>query len=268
MRIVTYAMVGGLMLAGTSPVFAQDGETATATADATEGADSAAATDEAVSEDSGSGQSYAGAETRFPIRRGLFAEGDFGVFMTFGGRNTNNPALPARTASNMQPYLGIMTGYDLYNDEVMNLAAGLKLALMLNGSAGRVTAAEAANPVAGDPLTKANDYEVWQIGVGGAFDYLLTDRLGVSFKLDGGLAILNASPFEAANQVGGDGQDALQFPNAGKSTMGGIVSVGGGVTYATLLTGFTVGLDVRFSAILASSFIPALSITAPIKYNF
>ncbi len=267
MRIVTYAMVGGLMLAGTSPVFAQDGETATETAAATEGAGEAGA-DDAVSDDSGSGQSYAGVEARFPIRRGLFAEGDFGVFMTIGGRNTNNPALPSRGASNMQPYVGIMTGYDLYSDDVMNFAAGLKFALMLNGSAGRVSDAEAANPSAGNPLTKANDYEVWQIGVGGAFDYLLTDRFGLSLKMDGGLAILNASPFEAANVPGGDAQDALQFPNAGKSTIGGIVSAGVGVTYATLLTGFTVGIDVRFSAILADELIPALSITAPIKYNF
>lgn len=271
MRIVTLAMVGTLLLAGNRPAFAQDDEADTDAATdvaATEGGDGAEAEDEAEPAAEGSGQSYAAAEARFPIRRGFFAEGDFGVFMTFGGRNTNNPALPSRGVSNMQPYLGVMAGYDLMSDDVMNIAAGLKIAVLLNGSAGRVTAAEAVSAANGDPTTQANDYEVWEIGVGGAFDYLLTDRLGLSFKLDGGLAILNASPFEAANVVGGDSNDALQFPNAGKSTMGGIVSAGAGVTYATLLTGFSVGLDVRFSAILSSSFIPALSATIPIKYNF
>ncbi len=273
MRIVTLAMVGGLLLAGNSSAFAQDGEDGAdaAAATATEGeaaADGEAAEGEAAKE--GSGQSYAGTEARFPIRRGFFAEGDFGVFMTIGGRNTNNPALPGRGISNMQPYLGVMAGYDLMSDEVMNIAAGLKIAVLLNGSAGRVTADEAVNMPNGDPGTQPNDYEVWQIGVGGAFDYLLTDRLGLSFKLDGGLAILNANPFQPANTLGGGAAGALdpRFADAGKATMGGIVSVGAGVSYATLLTGFTVGLDLRFSAILSSSMIPALSATIPIKYNF
>ena len=282
MRILTVAVVGGLLLAGTDPVFAQedDGEPSgelEATGAAAAG-EAAAADGAAKAEDKGSGQAYANAEQRVPIRRGLFTEGDFGVFMTIGGRNTNNEALPSRGTSNIQPYVGVMVGYDLVSTETMNFAAGFKGALMLNGGAGRVTASDINNsgnptfPCAGqgdDLCTKSNDFEVWQVGVGGALDYLLTDRLGLAFKLDGGLALLNPSPFEAANQVDGTSEDAVAaYSDAGKVAIGGIFSVSAGVSYATLLTGFTVGVDLRFTGVVGGGFIPALSATVPIKYNF
>jgi hypothetical protein len=285
MRILTVAMVGGLLLAGTNPAFAQDeDEDMPAGPEATSAPAGAGAAQDGDGEEGakaapkGSGQAYANAEQRFPIRRGFFAEGDFGIFMTLGGRNTNNEALPSRGTSNVQPYLGVLVGYDLVTTDTINFAAGFKGALMLNGGAGRVTGADINNsgnpefPCAGDGddlCTKSNDYEVWQVGVGGALDYLLTDRLGLAFKLDGGLALLNPSPFEAANQVGGDSDDAVaNYPNAGKVAIGGIFSVSAGVSYATLLTGFTVGVDVRFSGVVGGGFIPALSATVPIKYNF
>lgn len=285
MRFVTVAVVGGLLLTGSNPVFAQDDEDEAVGAVETAGAEGAAneGGEEGASQPAagGSGQAYAVQEERFPIRRGLFAEGDFGVFFTLGGRNTNSQSgtLPSRGTSNIQPYVGILVGYDLVSTDTVNFAAGFKGALMLNGGAGRVTSAQVAN--SGDPNTPcrggtgddlctiSNDYEVWEVGVGGALDYLLTDRLGLAFKLDGGLALLNPSPFEPANEVGGDSASAAaNYANAGKVTMGGIFSASAGVSYATLLTGFTVGVDVRFSGVVGGGFIPALSVTVPIKYNF
>src|SRR5262245_30622529 len=59
---------------------------------------------------------------RFKIRRGLFAEGDLGLFLTFGGRNTNDPGLPSRSTSNVQPQLGLTVGYDLVHGETYNFS--------------------------------------------------------------------------------------------------------------------------------------------------
>lgn len=274
MRISGLALIGGLLLVA-APTYAQDegGDAATteasaegAAAEGTEETAEEAKTDEAKSSE-GSGQ-YVSSEQRFPIRRGFYTQGDFGIFVAFGGRNSNAPGIPSRSTSNLQPYIGLTVGYDLMSDEKINIAAGLKVGYMMNGGASRATANDVTGAV-GDPSTLSNDFEVWQVGVGGAFDYLLTDRLGLAFKLDGGLALLSPDPFEFANIVGGSPEDAVQrFPNAGKSAIGGLVGVSAGVSYATLLTGFTVGVDVRFNAIIAGSFIPALSATVPIKYNF
>jgi hypothetical protein len=211
------------------------------------------------------GASAKASEPRFDIRRGLHSEGDFGVFLTFGGTNTNNPALPSRATSNIQPYVGVMVGYDVLQGDNWNLALGGKFALLLNGGAGRVSNAEIADtsPGAPDPTTKSNDFAVYETGLAVHFGYLLTDRLALNVKADGGLAVLDPDPSLAAANYDGDPLD-----QAGGIGVGGIFGVGLGVEWFTLLNGFSVGATARYVGILADGLISGVSVTFPVKYNF
>jgi hypothetical protein len=205
--------------------------------------------------------SAAAVDAKFDIRRGLHTEGDFGIFLAFGGTNTNNPELPSRPTSNLQAALGLMVGYDVLQGDGWNLALGGKFGLLLNSGAGRVTDAEiAAGEV--DPTTKPNDFAAFQAGAAVHFGYLLTDRLALNVKADGGLAVLDPNPALAAST----GRDSL--PDAGAAGIGGFFGVGLGVEWFTLLNGFSVGATARFVGILADGMIPGITVTVPVKYNF
>lgn len=274
MRIVTLAMVGGLLLSGTSPVFAQDAETDAAATDGA-AADGATADGESASGDAaeaagGSGQSYSTEEGRFPVRRGLFVEADLGMFMSFGGRNTNDPTrtFPSKGVSNLQPQVGMFVGYDVFSNDSMNFAAGLKGGLLANGGAGQVASGDlmGAN---GDPSTFSNDFEMWELGLSGAADFYVHDRIAITGKLGGGLIIYNPSPFEAANVVGGDVDDAISgFPDAGKAAFGGFASVSIGAIINTRLPGFTFGIHNRFLFFFGGKFFMGYAPEFALKYNF
>lgn len=201
----------------------------------------------------------------FPIRRGFFAEGDFGVFFAFGGRNTNvERGTPApRATSNLEPTIGLTVGYDILSGSTLNLALGLRGAMFLNGGAGRVSAEDAMGVNGALPTTRSNDFSIYETGVAVQVDFYLSDRLSLATKLGGGLAILNPDPSVASATVRRD-----PIPGAGGAGLGGMGSAAFGVNYATLLTGFQVGLDIRFVAVFFDGIIPALSATVPIKYNF
>lgn len=201
---------------------------------------------------------------RFPIRRGFFAEGDFGIFLAFGGRNTNveQGVPPSRTTSNLEPTVGLTLGYDVASSPSFNLGLGVRGALLLNGGAGRVSEADALGGEE-DPSTRSNDFAIYEVGVAAHGDFYVTDRLSVSTKLDGGLAILNPDPSVASATRG-----RVPIEGAGGAGLGGMGSLAVGINYATLLTGFQVGLDIRFVAVFFDGLIPALSATVPIKYNF
>lgn len=194
----------------------------------------------------------ASADARFKIRRGFFAEGDLGVFLTFGGRNTNNPELPKRVTSNIQPQLGVTVGYDVAHGETYSFSLGLKLAMGLNGGAGRVSGTDP-----GDPTTKSNDYAVIQSGLQAALSILMTDRLALAFKLDGGAGIVDPDPTKTADD-----------PSAGSATFAPVLGGGAGLEYFTLLNDFSVGVTLRFEAILLDGMIPGATVTIPIKYTF
>lgn len=272
MRIVTLAMVGGLVLAGTSPSFAQDADgddtEAPATDGATDGEDAAAGDDSKAA--GGSGQSYSTEEGSFPVRRGLFVEADLGMFMSFGGRNTNDPnaTFPSKGVSNMQPAVGMFVGYDVFSNDSMNFAAGLKGGLLANGGAGQVSSADLANTAAADVGTRSNDFEMWELGLSGVGDFYLTDRIALTGKIGGGLIIYNPSPFEAANQVGGDPEDALLFPDAGKAAFGGYASVSIGAIINTRLPGFTFGIHNRLMMFFGGKFFLGIAPEFALKYNF
>ena len=270
----------GLLAFAPTSVFAQDeaGEEMTeeAETEAAEEAESAEAEagEEAEAEAPADGAADAtaapttAAVERFPIRRGLFAEADMGVDFAIGGRNTNRlvNGVPASAGtSNIEPYLGMMFGYDFFSNEKVNVAAGLKLALILNGGSGVVSSAEAAAGAVGQGAvsTIPSDFSIWQAGAGVNVDILFTDRLGLGIKLDGGMAVYEPDPRAPAESLSGD-----PLPDAGGPSIGGIFGLGAGVTYATLLPGFQVGLDVRFVAALINGLRPGNAITVPLKYNF
>ena len=114
-----YASILSTILAA-SPALAQEPETDSATTDPApmEAADAA------------------GSEP-FPIRRGLYAEADLGIFLTLFGRNTNKQELPSKATSNVQPYLGVTIGYDVLQKPTLTLGVGLKLAAGYSSGAGR-----------------------------------------------------------------------------------------------------------------------------------
>jgi hypothetical protein len=202
-------------------------------------------------------------EQPFLIRRGFFAETDLGVFFTFGGYNTNesttNPPFPKKTLSNVQPYLGVVFGYDLLHSPQYSLSAGLKLSAGYSGGAGRVSDAELqANDAVRTVATKSADFSVIEVGAALSFGYHVTDRVALTFKGDGGLAAVDPNPALAASEAG-----------AASAAFAPTFGVGAGVEYFTLLNDFSVGLDLRFAMVLVTNAtIPGASISVPVKYTF
>lgn len=211
----------------------------------------------------------------FQIRRGLHAELDLGVFFTFGGINTNSEnflaydppngnvaPLPTKGISNVQPLLAFFLGYDLAHTEKYSLAAGVRLGAAYSGGASRVKKDDvdqtAPNSDARKTLaTRANDFGVLTTGVGLSFGYLLSERIALTVKANGGLAIIGPDPAATA------GEDA-----GGSSAFSGAVGGGLGMEYFTLLNDFSVGLDAQFTMIFAAGGIPSLGLSIPVKYTF
>ena len=195
---------------------------------------------------------------QFPIRRGLFVTGDFGGYFSFGGINTNVPGFPDKTISNFQPMVGVNVGYDVLTNEQLNIAVALRGALSYNAGSGVVdrAVAQPTHPV---------DFDMYQVGVAAKFGFMLLDRLTLNAVIDGGLALVTPDPDAAPVLPGTDTPN----PNAGETAIGGMFGVGPGLEFHTLLPGFSVGLDLRFQGtFFGNAFVPGMSITAPLKYNF
>lgn len=206
------------------------------------------------------------ASTPLAVRRGVFVSGDFGIYFRFGGTNTNSPLrpLPTRPTSNIQPYYGIVAGYDLVDTPDFALSGGLRFAMLLNGGSGTATANDDPNV---DPNTYPNDYSVIQTGVAFKGSLRVADRVGLVFGLDGGLALLNPDPLAPA--ATGPGINGA-LPDSGGLGIGGIAGLSVGTELYTLLDGFTIGSNLRFTAIFAGAdFIPGLAIeVVNFKYTF
>jgi hypothetical protein len=191
----------------------------------------------------------------FTIKRGLFAEGDLGIYMSFGGVNTNRVDVPSKPVSNIQPYVGLTFGYDVFSTSSFALGIGVRLAMGLNGGAGR---ADPNVQPADDVNTSSNDFSLQEAGAAINVIVLLTDRLALSFKLDGGAGFLTPDPTLPAADV-----------NAGKYLFAPMFGGALGLELYTLLNDFSLGLQARFvGAIGGGEFIPGLSVTVPIKYTF
>ncbi|MFO0726783.1 MAG: adventurous gliding motility protein CglE [Myxococcota bacterium] len=249
MRFLSSCLISSLVLS--APAFAQD---APATQEPAASGEEGAKTAPAVPQQAAQGE---GEDRPFQIRRGLFAETDVGVYFTFGGTNTNDaPNFPKKSISNIEPYLGVFFGYDIVRGQKLTFAAGLKLAAGYSGGAGRVSATQLTD---GTPVGELPaDFGIMQLGAGISVSYLLSDRIAIVGKADGGMSAVLPNPLIPASVAG-----------AGGAAFGGIFGVGLGMEYFTLLNDFSVGLDVRFSmAMLSGASIPGLGITVPVKYTF
>ncbi len=204
----------------------------------------------------------------FEIRRGFFTEADLGVFFTLFGRNTNAVEFPTRAFSNVQPFLGITVGYDLFHGPSYNFAAGVKLAAGYSAGSGRASQQVVDSFPAIQVSQLSADYSVLQAGATIMGAYFLTDRIALTLKLDGGAGFVDPDPRLFAAEEG-----------AGSSVFAPVVGGGIGVEYFTLLNDFSVGLDLRGALVLLSGStkangvsvggpIPAMSISVPIKYTF
>lgn len=172
---------------------------------------------------------------KFEMQRGFFIGSDLGVFMTFGGA--------ARGVSNAQPYVGINIGYDFTSWFSWQLHAG------------RGFAADAAR-TANEDTRGLRDFSFTNFMTGPVVWIRVWERLAIELKLQGGVAILDPIPLDPAI-------------DAGVSVSGVEPVLGGGVAlkYLTLLTDFTLGLDVTFNYIIGVN-LPTLAISPTVRYTF
>ena len=242
MRLAYVSILSTVLAA--SPVYAQEAETEAATQDPAP-ADAAAAEADAV-------------EEAFPIRRGMYAEADLGIFLTLFGRNTNKIGIPSKATSNMQPYLGVTFGYDLIQKPKMTLGLGVRLGAGYSSGAGRVSDAELSQFSEPELMTRPNDYAIYEAGLAAALSFLVHERIALTVKAGGGLGAAYANPYTFAGEAG-----------SANAAIGAMFGGSLGVEYFTLLNDFSVGLDVRgAAAMISGNMIPNLAITVPIKYTF
>jgi hypothetical protein len=190
----------------------------------------------------------------FKIKRGFFAEGDLGIFVTIGGVNTNSVELNSRGTSNLQPYIGATFGYDIVDASSFAMGLGLRFAMGLNGGAGRADPAEPLDSA----NTKSNDYSIQELGAVIDLVFMVADRVGLTLKLHGGAGFVTPDPTLPASE-----------PAAGGFIFAPVFGGQFGVELYTLLNDFSIGIQAGFvGAIAAGEFIPGLSGTIPIKYTF
>jgi len=253
---LAYVSILSMVLAA-SPVLAQETE------------NDPLATDPAAAESTS--ESAGSTSDPFPIRRGMYAEADLGVFLTLMGRNTNKAGLPAKVTSNTQPYVGVTLGYDVLAKPTFTLGVGLKLAAGYSSGAGRVSDTDLNDPsiTQAELMTLPNDFAVYEAGIAVAVGIMVHERIAITVKVDGGLGAAYANPYTFAGKAG-----------SADAGYGAIVGGSVGVEYFTLLNDFSVGLDLRGVGafirwerdsnpnVVNTSVIPATSITVPIKYTF
>jgi hypothetical protein len=189
-----------------------------------------------------------GGATGFVRHSGFYTSSDLGGFLRFGGFTTSNQGLcshPAaacepRITSNLQPWIKLAVGYDVVNVEAFQFSTQLSL-----GTGFVANAAPIENL-----LDSPRDYAVSMVNVEliGTF---FVERLGISGKLFGGGAFLTPAP----------------QPDV--SPAGGVVGGGLGVSWATLLTDVTIGVDINGMFIMAGqTAFAAMSFAPVIKYTF
>lgn len=199
---------------------------------------------------------YVMAAPGMKLRRGWFAEGEFGVMMSFGGYLTPQVAnqITKVSVSNAQPYFGLNVGYDLYQGESFTLSLGPSLAFGFNSGAGRPSEADR---VSSNAMLVGSDYSIFQAGLSLGLSWLLSERWALFSRLGGGGAIIDPNPTVVATDAA-----------AGDPSLMGSFNASLGVEVYTLLTGFSVGFQVRFLALLGEDFVPALAFPISVKYNF
>ncbi len=191
------------------------------------------------------GDSVGGA-TGFVFKQGFYTQSDLGGFFRLGGStiaDTCDPGVPCKPVptSNLQPYIGLSAGYDLFT----------WLGVQLSFGTGFVANAAPYTTSANSP----RDYGITFLDVGVVGSWYFLDRLAVVGKVFGGGTFL------------------IPSPDLDEAAYGGNFGVGAGIRYATLLPDTFVGIDANFHlAITPGSgsplIIPAFSFAPVIKYVF
>ncbi len=234
---------------------------------------------------------YTTTDEPFRPRRGLSVEAEVGVFVTFGGRNANdadpNNLFPSRSASNANPYLALIVGYDVVSTESFALNIGPKFGVAFNGGSSRLSEDDVAVVGVNGGSTFANDYAVYEAGLNATLLFGVTERLWLTGRVNGGAIFVDANPNVdfCGRNADSDGpspvlpEDPTQAEieafraacgdtDAGDLAIGGLFAASVGIEWYTLLDGFSVGLEVRFHGMLVDDFIPGLAIPATLRYTF
>lgn len=186
-----------------------------------------------------------GGATGFAFKKGFYASSELGGFFRFGGFNDSNQCGGFRCKpvaySNLQPYIGLSLGYDVLD----------WLAVQASFGSGFIASAAPVQNQVDSP----KDHGITFLNVGVLGSWYFYDRLALTGKLAGGLAVLSPAPLPDASPIGGN------------------FDVGIGLRYATLLTDVTIGVDVDFRGTIASAgsetlFIPGLSFAPVVQYVF
>jgi hypothetical protein len=180
--------------------------------------------------------------TGFVRPQGFYTSSDLGGFIRFGGYADAEGCYrcASRITSNLQPYIGLAVGYDIWDFFALQFSYGTGFV------------ANAA-PVQGN-VDSPRDYGVTFTNVSMLFN-MYFDRFGLVGKLTGGAAFVGPAPYPNANVIGGN------------------VGAGVGVRWATLLTDVTIGLDVNgYLAVIpvdgAMLTIPSLGFAPVLQYTF
>jgi len=171
---------------------------------------------------------------KYQMQRGFFIASDLGVFMTFGGA--------AKGVSNAQPYVGLNVGYDFTSWFSWQIHAG------------RGFAADAAR-TANEDTRGLRDFSFTNFMTGPVVWIRVWERLAIELKLQGGISILDPIPLD---------------PTVDGVSVSGVEPIlGGGLAlkYLTLLTDFTLGLDLTFNYIIGIN-LPTLAISPTVRYTF
>ena len=183
--------------------------------------------------------------TKVEMQRGFYVSSDIGFFLTLAGY---------RGHSNLQPYIGLNIGHDLTRWLSLQLAVG-------NGFNSGNGPSSKDNPVSnGNPNFEAiNHFSATNIGLQVVGNIVPLERMALEFKAGGGVTRLAPLPRSLKDKNDETGNT--------ESGWYGHVAGGLSIKYLTLLTDFTVGLDLTFYYTLRAG-IPSLSISPTVRYTF
>ena len=191
------------------------------------------------------GDSIGGA-TGFVFKQGFYTQSDLGGYFRLGGFTINAECrgVPCQevTTSQLQPYIGLSAGYDLF--QWLGIQASFGTGFVAN-----------AAPYGNRSPNVPRDYGMTFFDLGIVGQYYL-DRVAFAVKLSGGGLLMTPEP------------------DVGEPNLGGNALVGVGVRYASLLPDTFIGIDGNFHAAFVPDsggnilFIPAFSFAPVIKYVF
>jgi hypothetical protein len=171
---------------------------------------------------------------KFEVDRGFFISADIGLVWAFGGAE--------RSISNTQAYVGLNIGYDFSKWFSWQVHAGRGFA--------------ASSPRSSNQIDRIRDFGWTNVLTGPVVWILIWERLAIELKAQGGIAIMDPVPLEAA-------VDGIALSVVAPTVGGGL-----GLKYMTLLTDMTIGLEVTFNYMIGPN-VPALNV-APlaVRYTF